>query len=463
MGRVFISAGHGGYEGQIFDPGAIAGGTTEAREMISLRDLVITELRSRNLEALAVPDDLSMRQTIEWINARQRPGDVAIEIHADAYFNPVTRGASVFYIANNEQRKADAELLLLGLLRRLPQLPGRGARPDTTTELGSSAFCRGIIIPSMLMQVGFLTNPDDRYLIQNRRRDIALGIADGLAAWVRGTTLPTPTPTPTPTPVPIPTPTPAETYPFCNININGQLYGEKGILINGNAYVPIDLIDSLGIDLTRASQVRRVTYRNIVYLRAVELRDFNISLNWDSSTRTVSLRSILNVCAGQLDKIMGHGNTSEMELIMFLKANNDAALNQFPDLPKLYREEASIEGVNYDIAFCQMCLETAFLRFVSGVKPSQNNFAGLGGVGTGAEGASFPSARIGVRAQIQHLKAYASTEPIVQEIVDPRFRFVTRGVAPLVDQLSGRWAANLEYGTKIMALLRRLYESAKLL
>ena len=463
MGRVFISAGHGGYEGQVLDPGAIAGGTTEAREMILLRDLVVTELRSRSLEALAVPDDLSMKQTIEWINARQRPGDVALEIHADAYFNPATRGASVFYIANNEQRKANAELLLLGLLRRLPQLPSRGAKPDTTTEVGSLAFCRAIIIPSMLMEVGFLTNPDDRYLIQNRRRDMALGIADGLAAWMRGTTLPTPTPTPVPTPVPTPTPVPVETYPLCNININGQIYGEKGILVNGNAYVPIDLIDSLGIDLTKASQVRRVTYRNIVYLRAVELRDFNISLSWDASTRTVSLRSILNVCAGQLDKIMGHGNTSEMELIMFLKANNDLALNQFPDIPKLYREEASIEGVNYDIAFCQMCLETAFLRFVSGVKPSQNNFAGLGGVGTSSAGASFPSARIGVRAHIQHLKAYASTEPIVQEIVDPRFRFVTRGVAPLVDQLSGRWAANLEYGARIMAILRRLYESAKLL
>ena len=104
--------------------------------------------------------------------------------------------------------------------------------------------------------------------------------------------------------------------------------------------------------------------------------------------------------------------------------------------------------------------QTNFLRFGGDVKPSQNNFSGLGAVGGGAEGASFPSARLGVRAQIQHLKAYASTEPLVQELVDPRFNFVTRGIAPLVDQLSGRWAADLQYGTKILALLRRLYESA---
>ncbi|GAB1539052.1 hypothetical protein NUACC21_17170 [Scytonema sp. NUACC21] len=68
-----------------------------------------------------------------------------------------------------------------------------------------------------------------------------------------------------------------------------------------------------------------------------------------------------------------------------------------------------------------------------------------------------------VRAHIQHLKAYASLEPLVQEVVDPRFRFVARGIATFIDQLSGRWSADLEYGNKIMAMLKRLYESAGLL
>ncbi|HEY9837461.1 MAG TPA: glucosaminidase domain-containing protein, partial [Vampirovibrionales bacterium] len=124
---------------------------------------------------------------------------------------------------------------------------------------------------------------------------------------------------------------------------------------------------------------------------------------------------------------------------------------------------AAIEGINYDIAFCQMCLETNFLRFNGEIQPTQNNFAGLGSVGGGNTAASFPSARIGVRAHIQHLKAYASIEPLVMEQVDPRFRFVARGIAPLLEQLSGRWAADLQYGQKILALLRRLYESSGLL
>ncbi|MBD1921597.1 N-acetylmuramoyl-L-alanine amidase [Microcoleus sp. FACHB-831] len=445
MGRIFISAGHGGG-----DSGAIAGGTTEAQEMILLRDQILPELRSRGFEVLSVPDNLTSRQSISWINARDRTGDIALEIHADAFNNPGTRGACVFHIANNTERKSQAEMLLLALLRRVPQLPSRGAKPDTATGVGRLAFCRDTTIPSMLMEVGFLTNPDDRFLIQNRRRDIALGIADGLAAWSRAIGGGGGNPQTT-------------TYPPINININNQTYAEKGVLINSNAYIPIDLVDRLGVNLTNAPNVRRVQYRGVVYVKAIELRDFNISIGWDNNSRTVSLRSILPVCVGQIDKIMTNGNASEVQLMMFVKANNENALAQFPDLPKLYREEAAIEGVNHDVAFCQMCVETGFLRFGSDISPSQNNFASLGTVGGGSEGASFPSARIGVRAHIQHLKAYASLEPLVQELVDPRFRFVTRGVAPLVDQLSGRWAADLKYGSRILATVRRLYEASGLL
>ncbi|MCG8363151.1 MAG: N-acetylmuramoyl-L-alanine amidase [Pseudanabaenales cyanobacterium] len=453
MGQIFISAGHGGAENGVIDPGVVVAGTTEAQEMIQLRDLVAPELRSRGFSVLAVPDDLSLVQTISWINARSRSGDVALEIHADAFTNPAARGASVFYIANNEARKTHAELMLLALLRRVPQLPSRGAKPDTATGVGSLTFCRRVTSASLLMEIGFLTNPQDRELIRSHRREFAMGIADGLAAWSRAVGGD-------------PTESGQVTeFPEIGIRVNGGQYGENGIIISNNAYIPIDLIDQLGVDLANFPQVRRVRYRNIVYVKAIELRDFNVSVGWESDTRTVLLRSqaALTICPGLIDRIAGHGNTSEVQLMMFLKSNNESGLDDFPDLPKLYREEAAIEGVNYDIAFSQMCVETSFLRFGGEVKPAQNNFAGIGAVGGGAEGASFPSARVGVRAQIQHLKAYANTEPLVQELVDPRFRFVSRGIAPLVGQLSGRWAADPQYGDKILAILRRLYESAGLL
>ncbi len=416
--------------------------------MMLLRDLIVPDLRSRGYEVLSVPDTLSLRDTIAWINARTRRGDVALEIHADASSNPSARGATCFYVAGNGERKRHAEAVLLALIRRLPQLPSRGAKPDTATGVGRLAFCRDIAIPSLLLEVGFLTNPDDRALMINRRRDMAAGIADGLAAWsqeVSGNTPPTPT------------------YPAIGLRINDRDYPEQGILINNNSFIPTDLVDRLNIDITQNPSIRLVQYRGVVYVKAVELRDYNVSVGWDNSTRSVVLKTISVICPGTFDRIMGYGNTSEVQMIVFLKSVHEGALNDFPDLPKLYREEAAIEGVNYDIAFAQMCLETNFLRFGGDMKPSQNNFANLGAVGGGAQGATFPSARIGVRAQVQHLKAYASQEPLVQELVDPRFDYVRRGIAPLVEQLSGRWSADAEYGQKILAILRRLYESAGIL
>jgi hypothetical protein len=452
MAQIFISAGHGGFEDGVVDPGAMLPSATEAAEMIQIRDLVVAELRSRNLAVLSVPDDLSAAQTLAWINARCRPEDVALEIHAGAFSDPSVRGSTVFYIAKNDVRRTHAELVLLALIRRVTQLPSRGVKPDTESPTGMLAFCRSLGCPSLFMEVGFLSNPQDLAIIQRQRRDVALGIADGLASWSRAVGNSTPT-------------VPGGTLPEIRINLNGGIYPETGIIVNNNAYVPIDIADLLGVDATTSPNITRVRYANVVYIKAVDLQNYNVSVGWDAASRTLRLRSRtgMQFCPGAMDRIMGTGSTSEVQLTMFLKNVNEAAVNTYRDLPKLYREEGAIEGVNHDIAFCQMLVETNSLNFGGSLNPAQNNFGGIGSPTGGMEGASFPSARVGVRAQIQHLKAYGSLDPLVQRQVDPRFGFVVRGVAPLVDQLSGRWSADPEYGRKIMAFMRRLYESAGLL
>ncbi len=451
--QIFISAGHGGLENGVRDLGARAGRTSEAQEMIALRDLIVPELRSRGFDVLSVPDDLSLAQSLGWINARTKPGAVALEIHAEEFGNTATRGATVYYIANNRDRRDQAELILLNLLKEVPELPSRGVRPDTEAGTGRLAFVRQTLPPALLTEIAYLTNPQDFALLTQRRRSFAIGLANGLAAWSRAINGSSPTP-------------PAVTepdFPTINIEINGGPYAEKGIIISGNAYIPIDLADRLGVDLSATTDIRRVRYRGAVYVKAVDLKPFSISIGWDAATRTLQLRpvSVLNICPGSIDVIMSHGSTTETQLAIFLRNENDKALDRFPDLPKLYRQEGTIEGVDYDIAFCQMCVETDFLRFPGLIKPVQNNFAGLAdGAGNLA---SFESARIGVRAHIQHLKAYASTEPLAREKVDPRFDFVKRGVAPLVGQLSNLWAADPLYGQKIMARLESLYKTAGLL
>jgi len=158
------------------------------------------------------------------------------------------------------------------------------------------------------------------------------------------------------------------------------------------------------------------------------------------------------------ENILGAGRLAPGEMAAFLRLANPAVNADFAgELARLYIEEARAEGVNHDAAFAQMCLETGFLRFGNLVTPEMNNFCGLGAIGPGQPGETFPDPRTGVRAHIQHLKAYATEEPPARTLVDPRYFLVRRGSSPHIDGMSGTWAADTSYGGKIKAILQRLY------
>jgi flagellum-specific peptidoglycan hydrolase FlgJ len=155
--------------------------------------------------------------------------------------------------------------------------------------------------------------------------------------------------------------------------------------------------------------------------------------------------------------LLGKGSGRADTLAAFLLSANQSADQEYVlTLAAYYLEEAETDGINHDVAFAQMCLETGFLRFGGLVTPEMNNFCGLGSLGEGIPGESFPEPRIGVRAHIQHLKAYASAEPLKGELVDPRYRWVRKGSAPSTGGLSGTWAADTRYAEKIETILERL-------
>lgn len=155
--------------------------------------------------------------------------------------------------------------------------------------------------------------------------------------------------------------------------------------------------------------------------------------------------------------IMGKAQIPAARLAAFLLSKNSTPkLNgvNAEQLAQLYISEGETEGVRGDLAFCQSCVETGYWQFKGDVNPSQNNFSGIGATGNGAQGASFPDAKTGIRAQIQHLKAYASKEALRNQCVDPRYSLVTKGCASTLEGLSGRWAADKGYAGKILAVYK---------
>ena len=126
------------------------------------------------------------------------------------------------------------------------------------------------------------------------------------------------------------------------------------------------------------------------------------------------------------------------------------------NLALLYDEEGSAEGVSPDWAFAQMLLETSYLRFGGQVSPGQNNFAGLGAWDGGEPGMHFRSPRLGVRAQIQLLKQYASARPLEGRPVLADRPAVKKGAAPTVFGLARSWASDPDYGNKLVAMMTRM-------
>lgn len=125
------------------------------------------------------------------------------------------------------------------------------------------------------------------------------------------------------------------------------------------------------------------------------------------------------------------------------------------DFCRILVEEAEAEGVRADVVFMQSMKETGWLRFGGVVQVEWCNFAGLGATNSNPTDANtFPDVRTGLRAQVQHLKAYASTEPLNNDCVDVRFSLVERGCAPYLEDLNGRWAVPGDgYGEKIAQMI----------
>lgn len=161
-------------------------------------------------------------------------------------------------------------------------------------------------------------------------------------------------------------------------------------------------------------------------------------------------------------KIMGTAAATADQMKAYIKSKNPSVAQSVLDMVPLYLSEGNAEGVRGDIAFAQSCLETGNFGFSgSAVTLDQNNFCGMGVTGGGMKGNSFDTPQLGIRAQIQHLKAYASKDALKNECIDPRFKFVTRGSAEYVEWLGQQenpdgkgWAAGTGYGAKILTILK---------
>ena len=141
---IFINAGHFSR-----DKGAIVGKYREGNLVMGIRD----ELKKIMPNAMYVPDDLSLKLSIDWINQRCKPGDVAIGIHLNANSNKLLSGTECYYYKNHK-----LALDLSAIVSTFLKVPNRGAKPDTQAAVGSLGFVRQLKCSSVVLECGYMTN-----------------------------------------------------------------------------------------------------------------------------------------------------------------------------------------------------------------------------------------------------------------------------------------------------------------
>lgn len=146
----------------------------------------------------------------------------------------------------------------------------------------------------------------------------------------------------------------------------------------------------------------------------------------------------------------------------------DLAVGGAPDAITFFtilEEEAKAEGVRAEVLWAQVMQETGWLS--STYCRERFNFGGIGAVDSNPDNANnfknkygANAVRMALRAQVQHLKCYGSTEPLNQEKIDPRWWENLRGKAKLVEWLGipsnpygTGWASDPNYGTQLRKLM----------
>lgn len=211
---VVIDAGHGGR-----DPGARGAHVNESEITLAAALALKQELeRSGRYRVRLVRDsntyvDLYRRVAI----ARQAGADLFISLHADAGSDPATRGASVYTLSEQGAGRAVREFTRGDNWHRNLNLPGRDPSVDRilldmtqrATQNRSAVLARTLLtelegsnhpmlrrshrdaglavllapdVPAVLLEMGFITNPEDERLLNDarQRRRLMRAVAEGI-------------------------------------------------------------------------------------------------------------------------------------------------------------------------------------------------------------------------------------------------------------------------------------------
>lgn len=181
---IYLDAGHGGA-----DSGAISNNLYEKDLNLEIVDKLESELLSRGAIVLLTRDgdyDLSttninrkkddLYSRVKLINNSNC--DMYISIHLNSTTSTKWRGLQIFYSNINENNKQLAESINNSLIKNIKNV-------REIKKSNNYYMYKNITKPGILIEVGFLSNPNDKYLLKQDEYQykIVTSITDGIVNY----------------------------------------------------------------------------------------------------------------------------------------------------------------------------------------------------------------------------------------------------------------------------------------
>ena len=166
MKKLYIDAGHFDW-----DNGAVIKGRKEHELNKQIRDCLKAILTG--YETHYVPDSLSLKDTIEWINNDATYENFAVSIHLNNNADSSIRGTEAYYTEKMKYSDVFARCVSEKLI-----IPNRGSKHDSQTAVGSLGFLRKLRCPSVVIEVCYMSNEEDMKAFEPMKA--AIGIKNAI-------------------------------------------------------------------------------------------------------------------------------------------------------------------------------------------------------------------------------------------------------------------------------------------
>lgn len=170
----FISAGHNP-KGIKVDPGAVGNGYTEAALAVEFRNLVVQELLKRKVKVITDKDDERLGDYLKRIQTGS--GSVVLEFHFDAAASSTATGTTSLFGSDADRLDKAFAKELVDTSSQVLGIKNRGAKSESESHRGSLGLMREQGIVSLL-ELCFISNPDDLKKYHTAKKALAIKIAD---------------------------------------------------------------------------------------------------------------------------------------------------------------------------------------------------------------------------------------------------------------------------------------------